>query len=71
MSSDPVNLLALLAAALGLWFLIEGAAYALVPDAMKRFLEWAARLGVPEIRSAGLWTAALGAILFYIAFRLI
>ncbi len=56
-------------AALGLWFLIEGLAYVLFPDAMKRFLDWAARLPVAELRNAGLWTAASGAILLYIALR--
>lgn len=63
--------LPLFLAAFGLWFLLEGLAYALAPDAMKRFLEWASRLPVPDIRSAGLWTAALGAVLFYVAIRLI
>ncbi len=57
-------------AAFGLWFLIEGLAYALAPDAMKRFLEWAARLTPDNIRSSGLWTAILGAILLYAALRL-
>jgi len=64
------SILPLLLAAFGLWFLIEGLAYAVAPDAMKRFLEWAARMTPPEIRSAGIWTAVLGAILFYGALRL-
>ena len=59
----------LLPAALGLWFLIEGLAYFVAPDSMKRFLDWAARLPVSEIRSAGMWTSLLGAILLYIAVR--
>lgn len=57
-------------AAFGLWFLIEGLIYALAPDAMKRFLAWSAQMGAPEIRSVGLWTAILGAILLYGALRL-
>ncbi|MEO0465297.1 MAG: DUF2065 domain-containing protein [Pseudomonadota bacterium] len=56
-------------AAFGLWFLIEGAAYAVFPDEMKRFLDWAARLSPPDIRSSGIWTAALGAVLIYVAIR--
>ncbi|MCI4646155.1 MAG: DUF2065 domain-containing protein [Hyphomonadaceae bacterium] len=68
---SQISPLALFLAALGLWFLMEGLAYAVAPDAMKRFLDWAARLGVPEIRSAGLWTAAMGAIFLYVALRLI
>jgi len=64
------SIVPLLLGAFGLWFLIEGLAYAVAPDAMKRFLEWAARMTPPEIRSAGIWTAVLGAILFYGALRL-
>ena len=56
-------------AALGLWFLVEGLIYALFPDAMQRFLDWAARLPVSEFRMAGVWTAVLGAILLYVALR--
>lgn len=59
----------LVLAAVGLWFLIEGLIYALFPEAMQRFLDWAARLPLGEFRSAGIWTAALGAILVYIALR--
>ncbi|MEM1150173.1 MAG: DUF2065 domain-containing protein [Pseudomonadota bacterium] len=57
-------------AAFGLWFLIEGLAYALAPETMKRFLDWAARLAPTDIRSSGAWTAVLGAILLYGALRL-
>ncbi len=56
-------------AGFSLWFLVEGLMYALAPDAMQRFLNWAARLSVPEIRQAGLWTAAFGALLIYILYR--
>ena len=56
-------------AALGLWFLVEGLIYALFPDAMQRFLDWAARLPGSEFRMAGVWTAVLGAILLYVALR--
>lgn len=56
-------------AGFGLWFLVEGLMYALAPDAMQRFLNWAARLSVTEIRQAGLWTAAFGALLIYILYR--
>lgn len=59
----------LILAGIGVWFLAEGVAYALAPESMKRFLDWAARLPVTEIRQGGLWTAALGAILLYAAVR--
>ena len=55
---------------LGLWLFLEGALYAASPEAMQRFLNWAARLPLPELRQAGLWSAALGAILLYAGFRL-
>ena len=69
--SPETPFLVIIFAALGLWFAIEGAAYALAPDAMKRFLEWAARMTPPEIRSAGVWTALFGIILLYVALRLL
>lgn len=59
----------LFVAAFGLWFLLEGAAYALFPDEMKRFLEWAARMTPGDIRSSGIWTALFGALLLYVALR--
>ncbi|MEM1105797.1 MAG: DUF2065 domain-containing protein [Pseudomonadota bacterium] len=65
-----VALLPLILAALGLWFVIEGLAYAAAPDAMKRFLEWAAQLAPGDIRSAGTWTCVLGGVLLYGAMRL-
>lgn len=60
----------ILLAGFGLWFLLEGAVYALAPGSAKRFLDWAARLPMDAIRNAGLWTAILGAILIYGALRL-
>lgn len=66
-----LSLLALLLAGLGLWFLIEGALYAAIPEAMRRFLDWSARLPESELRSAGIWTALFGAICLYGALRLI
>ncbi len=59
----------LILAGIGVWFVAEGAAYALAPDSMKRLLHWAARLPVAELRQGGLWTVALGAILLYAALR--
>lgn len=66
-----LTLFALILAGLGLWFLLEGALYAAMPQAMRRFLDWAARLPEAELRSAGVWTAILGAICLYGALRLI
>ncbi len=61
----------ILLAALGLWFLVEGSLYALAPDAVQRFLAWAARIPAPELRQAGVWTAVLGVLLLYVGMRLI
>ncbi len=57
-------------AALGLWFVAEGLVYSVFPDTMRRFLDWAARQPTDSLRSGGLWTAALGGLMLYIAIRL-
>lgn len=66
-----MELWVLLLAAVGLWLLIEGLAYALAPDAMRRLLEWSARLPAGDLRQGGFWAAILGAICLYGAVRLI
>ncbi|MEM0985446.1 MAG: DUF2065 domain-containing protein [Pseudomonadota bacterium] len=69
--ADAFPIWTLILFGIGIWFLVEGAMYALAPDAMRRFLAWAAAMPVPDLRSAGLWTAAFGALLLYIGVRLI
>lgn len=59
----------ILLAAIGLWFAIEGILYAAAPDTMKRMGEWLSRLPVESIRSAGMWSAILGLVIFYAAIR--
>jgi len=59
----------LLLAALGLWLALEGLAYALAPDFMKRFGAWLARLPAAEIRQSGLISVLIGLALLYIAMR--
>jgi len=61
----------LILAGFGMWFLVEGVIYALAPDAMRRFLAWAAQLPAPDLRQAGVWTAVLGALMLYVGARLI
>ncbi|MEO0550001.1 MAG: DUF2065 domain-containing protein [Pseudomonadota bacterium] len=58
-----------LLAAFGLWFLLEGMAYAGAPDAMKRFGEWLANMPEATIRQSGLLSMGIGAVLLYIAVR--
>jgi len=68
---DGPFFLALLLCSVGLWFLIEGAIYALAPETIQRFLDWAARLPLQDFRQGGFWTAVFGALLLYGGLRLI
>lgn len=62
-------MLAILIAAFGLWFLLEGAMYAAAPDAMKRFGAWLAALPEDTVRQSGIFSMAIGAILLYAMMR--
>ena len=57
----------LILAALGLWLALEGLAYALAPDLMRRFGAWIAGLPPDEIRQSGLVSVILGLVLLYLA----
>jgi len=56
-------------AGIGLWFLLEGAMYAVAPDAMQRFGEWLANMPEAAIRQAGLLSMAIGALFLYVVLR--
>ncbi|MBR9834358.1 MAG: DUF2065 domain-containing protein [Alphaproteobacteria bacterium] len=62
-------MLAIILAAIGLWFLLEGAMYAIAPDAMKRFGAWLSALPEDTVRQSGLWSMAIGAVLLYVMMR--
>jgi len=62
-------MLMIILAGIGLWFLIEGAMYALAPDAMKRFGDWLSNLPETSIRQAGIFSMLFGAILLYVIVR--
>ena len=59
----------ILAAGLGLWFLLEGALYFGAPAAMKRFGAWLADLDERTIRQSGLWSMGIGALALYLIVR--
>lgn len=63
-------MLTIIFAGIGLWFLIEGAIYAGVPSAMKRFGAWLAAMPEATIRQSGLMSMAIGAILLYAMVRI-
>ncbi len=65
----PVTAWTILFAGVGVWLLLEGALYAAFPDLLRRLGVLLSRLTSEEVRSAGLWSAALGAIILYIALR--
>lgn len=56
-------------AGVGMWLLAEGLLYAGAPDLLRRLGVLLSRLTTEEVRSAGLWSAALGALILYIAVR--
>ena len=62
-------MLTILLAGLGLWLLLEGAAYAALPDLMKQFGAWLAGLPEEAVRQSGLLSMALGGILLYAMLR--
>ena len=72
--ADPardVTTLALVLAGIGIWMFLEGAAYAVAPDFMRRLAAFLAGMSPREIALSGLSSAIFGAILFIIAVRLI
>jgi uncharacterized protein YjeT (DUF2065 family) len=54
-------------AALGLVLVIEGALYALFPEAMKRLVRSALEMPATTMRAAGLFSAVLGLIVVWLA----
>ena len=53
-------------AALGLALVLEGAAYALFPDSMRKMMEQILSLSVANVRTIGLFTAFAGFALVWI-----
>lgn len=59
----------LILAGVGVWLLAEGLMYAAAPDLLRRLARLLEDMSTESIRSAGLWSAALGALVLYAAFR--
>ena len=57
----------ILLAGVGMWFLMEGAAYAVAPDFMRRLAELVAEMGTRELTMAGLAGSAIGVALIWLA----
>ena len=55
-----------LVAALGLALVLEGAAYTLFPDAMRKMMEQILSLSVANVRTIGLFTAFAGLALVWL-----
>ncbi|MCA8902335.1 MAG: DUF2065 domain-containing protein [Hyphomonas sp.] len=60
----------ILLAGLGMWLFLEGAVYAIAPDAMRRLAVMLAQLSTRELAMAGLISATIGAGLVWLAVRL-
>ncbi len=62
-------MLSIILAGLGLWFVVEGAMYALSPEMMKRFGAWLAQLPDDAVRQSGILSMVIGALIFYVMLR--
>ena len=60
-----------LLAGLGLWFLLEGAAYAVAPDFMRRMMVLLTQMSTRELTLAGLAAMAVGSVLLWLAAQLL
>ncbi len=65
-----MNPLFLLLAGVGMWFLLEGAAYAVAPDFMRRMAAMLAEMGTRELTMAGLAGGAIGAAVLWLAVQI-
>ena len=60
----------ILLAGVGMWFLLEGAAYAGAPDFMRRLAVLVTQLSTRELTMAGLGGGAVGIVLIWAAVHL-
>ena len=65
-----MNPLFLMLAGVGMWFLLEGAAYAVAPDLMRKMAELVAGMDTRELTLAGLGGGAFGILLLWLAVHL-
>lgn len=60
----------ILLAGIGMWFLLEGAIYAVAPDFMRRLAVLVSQMSTRELTMAGLAAGAIGAALLWLAVHL-
>nr|WP_321359687.1 DUF2065 domain-containing protein [uncultured Hyphomonas sp.] len=60
----------ILLAGVGMWFLLEGAAYAVAPDFMRRLAVLVTQMSTRELTMAGLVGGAIGIALIWLAVHL-
>ncbi|HAE26525.1 MULTISPECIES: DUF2065 domain-containing protein [Hyphomonas] len=60
----------ILLAGVGMWFLLEGAAYAVAPDFMRRLAVLVTQMSTRELTMAGLVGGAVGIVLIWLAVHL-
>ena len=65
-----MSALCVLAAGVGLWFLVEGLIVALAPDTVRRLTRLISEMPARELALAGLAAATLGALLLTFAVRM-
>jgi len=56
---------------IGMWFLLEGVAYAVAPDFMRRMAVMVSQMGTRDLTIAGLAAAAIGAAILWLAVHLV
>jgi uncharacterized protein YjeT (DUF2065 family) len=61
----------ILLAGIGMWFLLEGAAYAVAPDFMRRLAVLVTPMSTRELTLAGLAGGAVGIVLIWLAVHLL
>ena len=57
-------------AGIGMWFLLEGAAYAVAPDFMRRLAVLVTQMSTRELTMAGLAGGAVGIVVIWLAVHL-
>jgi len=60
-----LDLWGLLAFGIGVWILIDGLVFGIMPETMSRLLEQMRQAGTDDLRQAGLISAAIGAVIVF------
>ena len=60
-----LDLWGLIAFGIGVWILIDGLVFGVMPETMARLLEQMRQAGTDDLRRAGLISAAIGAVIVF------